>query len=282
MPIIKNIKFSSMLKLTNTKTCLNYPRKFSSNQDINDSNAPFSAKIIMVTGDSCGIGQQIANSFLKAQAKAVILADANLRKPEDSKVINKPKTKRILFETISAVEKGNLYRLFKYTKETYKNINIVINNAGDNLESAQEKNINNNVASLVKGTLLGFQEMQGTGGIILNMTTLREREPSNNSPIFNQINRFVIKFSRNLSKNYFNKPTNVNVMTICPFISKNKEVLSLKEIDKIQLSEAILMVLKTNKNGSIWIADSDCLYQIDEKQVFSASKTEGLDNAAPK
>ncbi|XP_028129220.2 lens epithelium-derived growth factor [Diabrotica virgifera virgifera] len=243
--------------------------------------SPTKGKIAIITGDARGIGLSIAEQLLKAEAEAVVIGDVLTQATENETfwLNEKYGEHKVLFEPTDVTNPKHMEKLFNFTNKRFGNIGIVVNNAGVLSNQNQEQIVDDNIKSLVNGTLLAFQYMSGKGGIIINNASLEALQPMYTSPFYSGASHFIIGFTRSMSHNYFYNATGVKVMAFCPgpretpmlsdigidnninelmfYNLRNKlEIISTE--DFIPMSETVakgvISMLHDGENGSIWIS----------------------------
>nr|CAI5827588.1 unnamed protein product [Callosobruchus analis] len=106
-------------------------------------------KVAVITGGASGIGLEYAKELLRNQAKGVALADLN---PElGTKALQEIEREfgpnKAIFIQTDVTDYNQFEDAFKKTAEKYKNIDILINNAGILNDSIWQKEIAVNVVS---------------------------------------------------------------------------------------------------------------------------------------
>lgn len=176
----------------------------------------------LVTGASSGIGRDIAKVLADKGYNLIIVARRKERLEELKKEIEE-KNKNIEVEVFCTdiSEKENCYKLF----ENYKNVDILINNAGfglfghfDELELEKElEMINTNISATHILTKLYVKEMKKRdSGRILNVASIAGFMPGPLMATYYASKNYVVSFSRAIRKELKKENSNVNISVLCP------------------------------------------------------------------
>ncbi|ENN79175.1 hypothetical protein YQE_04359, partial [Dendroctonus ponderosae] len=180
-------------------------------------------KVAIITGGASGLGLKYALELLKKNAKAVVLADIS---PElGSKALQQiekefGKNKAIFIKT-DVTSYAQFEAVFKETIKTFKNVDILINNAGIMDDSVWEKEIAINVNGTIIGILLGLENYiqrykSGSEGLILNVSSIAGIAPFAFVPIYagTKFAVYGLTISWGLPAHY--ERTKVRVVGVCP------------------------------------------------------------------
>ncbi|KAF5305618.1 hypothetical protein FQR65_LT07699 [Abscondita terminalis] len=240
-------------------------------------------KVALITGGASGIGLKYAVELLKNGLRAVTLADCNEeygRKAEDE-LREKFGEQKVMFVKVDVTDINQVEDGFKKTVEHFKNIDILINNAGIMNDNIWEKEIAINIKGTVNGTLLAIQNYihnnkSGSEGVILNISSVGGIEPAPPFPIYCATKYAVLGFTRSFGdQNHFNY-SGVRVFAICPGLTdtplvKNFELKCVrseyssfrnKNISYVAQSpqyvaRCAIELIKTAPHGSVWVIEDD-------------------------
>jgi len=144
-------------------------------------------KVAVVTGGNSGIGKAVVLALAQAGANVVIDYVAN---PEATELLEKQVAAlgdKAIGVQADVSKVADLERLVATTVETFGRLDVMVNNAGietrtsilDTTEEQYEKVMEINLKSAFFGTQIAAKQMikQGTGGRIINMTSVHEDWP---------------------------------------------------------------------------------------------------------
>ncbi|XP_018333027.2 uncharacterized protein LOC108742343 [Agrilus planipennis] len=168
---------------------------------------------------------------------------------------------------------------FEETIKIFKQLDIVINNAGvaDDLNFQREININ--CGGVVRGTLLALNEYlpkykSGNEAYIVNTASIYGLDPSAGLPVYSASKFFVVGFTQAIGAQEHYERRKIKVLAICPGVTTTKLINYWKAIDKettdickkefITLPEQtpnhvgkeLITVLSKGKSGSLWIIEA--------------------------
>ncbi len=144
-------------------------------------------KVAVVTGGNSGIGKAVVLALAEAGANVVIDYVAN---PEATELLEKQVAAlgdKAIGVQADVSKVADLERLVATTVETFGRLDVMVNNAGietrtsilDTTEEQYERVMEINLKSAFFGTQIAAKQMikQGTGGRIINMTSVHEDWP---------------------------------------------------------------------------------------------------------
>ena len=177
-------------------------------------------KVAIVTGASKGIGAAIARTFAKAGAAVAV-----------NYASNKADAERVVSEIIKAggkavaiqadvAKRADVERLFVETKAKLGKPNILVNNAGvyrfGPLESLTEQDFHRHFDTNVLGVVLAIQEavkaFDGSGGSVINLSTISSTNPSPNSLLYSASKSAIDTITRELALELAGKGIRVNAI----------------------------------------------------------------------
>ncbi|KAH1017480.1 hypothetical protein HUJ05_008113, partial [Dendroctonus ponderosae] len=180
-------------------------------------------KVAVVTGGAAGLGFQFARHLLKKQAKAVVLADI-LPESGQKAVLQLEKEfglNKAIFIKTDVSDYDQFENVFKTTVSTYKNVDILINNAGIFNDSIWQREIEINLKGTINGVLLALENYiknnkSGEEGLIVNVSSIAGIAPLPLMPAYVAtkfgIHGLTLSWG---SVEHYNR-TKVRVVGICP------------------------------------------------------------------
>jgi 3-oxoacyl-[acyl-carrier protein] reductase len=185
-------------------------------------------KVAIVTGASKGIGAAIARTFAKAGAAVAV-----------NYASNKADAERVVSEIIKAggkavaiqadvAKRADVERLFVETKAKLGKPNILVNNAGvyrfGPLESLTEQDFHRHFDTNVLGVVLAIQEavkaFDGSGGSVINLSTISSTNPSPNSLFYSASKSAIDTITRELALEL--APKGIRVNAIAPGMTETE------------------------------------------------------------
>ncbi|HYV75381.1 MAG TPA: glucose 1-dehydrogenase [Candidatus Binatia bacterium] len=179
-------------------------------------------KTAVVTGASKGIGAGIAKAFAKDGANVVVnyargKADAEKVLAE----IQKSGGKAITVQA-DVSKQADVDRLFETAKKTFGSIDILVNNAGvyefapieQITEESYRRMFDLNVLGTVLSTQAALQSMNGSGGSIINVSSVVSLTPPPATAIYSATKGAVDVITRTLAQEL--GPRNIRVNSLSP------------------------------------------------------------------
>ncbi|XP_045469977.1 alcohol dehydrogenase 1-like [Harmonia axyridis] len=245
-------------------------------------------KTAVITGGALGIGYYCALAILKNGGK-VMLGDVKVQEGKDAicKIIDQFGYNRAAFIKCDVSKAQDMECLFNAALCEFKQIDILINNAGILEDALWQKTVDINITGLIRGTLLGFHYMRRNrnGGRIINLSSILGHRPFHACPVYTGSKHFVIGFSRSMGSDFYFCQTGVKVMTLCPgvtltpmvtesgtrpqlegFSDTSKELheglYSLPTQTVEVCGSHIVPMLEADINGSDWISENNEVYRV--------------------
>nr|CAD7204646.1 unnamed protein product [Timema douglasi] len=182
-------------------------------------------KVALVTGASTGIGLEYVKALLANGVKHVSILDID--ETNGVKNVNdlneKYGAETAIFIQTDVTKKEDFEVNFKKAVDTFKSLDIVINNAGILDDSRWELEIALNVNAVVSGTLLALQYMGkdqgGRGGVVANIASILGLAVAAGAPVYTATKHAVIGLSRSFGMPFHYDRTGVRVVTMCPGVT---------------------------------------------------------------
>ena len=194
-------------------------------------------KVAIVTGASRGIGRQIAKELARNNIKVI----ANYNKSEEqAKQLQK---ENIEIFKADVTKREEIQALVEFTLEKYKNIDILINNAGiseykiftEETDKDWEKIINTNLYSVFAMTQEVLPNMiHNKKGCIINISSIWGEVGASLEVLYSTSKAGINGMTKALAKEL--GPSNIRVNAISPGIIKTEmnNKLSKEELKQIQ------------------------------------------------
>ncbi|XP_011068567.1 PREDICTED: peroxisomal hydratase-dehydrogenase-epimerase-like [Acromyrmex echinatior] len=242
-------------------------------------------KRVIVTGAASDVGLAFSKELLRNGALMIVMIDIKQWIGEQAveSLNNEFGRKRTVFLCCDVTNNFEFDTKLKEAISILGGLDILINNAGIINETDFSKTIDVNVTAVIRGTLLGIQQMRkdsgGKGGIIVNISSIAGLRAVSQLPVYSATKHAVVSFSRSFAQPYHYERTNVKVIVLCPGltdipqdVSQNISNVSLQN-DRHQRVESVahglIYVIRCAQNGSVWISE-------DGKPVFEVQLPDTL------
>ena len=145
-------------------------------------------KVCIITGASSGIGREIANSFSREGAKLILAARRSDKLDELANELKKGDDTTVVQTDVS--NEKDITNLFEITKQKYKQLDIVVNNAGifdgGSIESLSLETWSKTITVNLTGVFLCIREAfkimkPQKNGRIINIGSISGQMPRMNS-----------------------------------------------------------------------------------------------------
>lgn len=180
----------------------------------------FNNKVAVITGGAKGIGLAIAEGFLKAGSKTVVLIDINAdlgTKTADELNAKHGDDKAIFVQGDVTKDLDEVYEKIIAEVET---VDILVNNAGVVDETDIKRTLNINTVATVEWSMKFLEHMRkdkgGNGGVILNVSSIYGFFVDPYLVFYKTSKYAVMGFSRTLGHADNFNVTGVRVLTLCP------------------------------------------------------------------
>ncbi|XP_024937408.1 uncharacterized protein LOC107264179 [Cephus cinctus] len=263
-------------------------------------------KIVLITGAANSIGYSTAQDLLRNGAAHIAILDLPNSGGEKSaaNLNSEFGENKVIFLPVDVMKSKEFEDGFKKTYETFKGLDIVINNAGISDDSNWEKMNDININGVIRGILLGYdylsKEKGHNGGTIVNIASIVGLDPIVTAPCYSASKCAVIGLSRSFGDSYYYEKTGVRILTMCPGVTTTpliseaaKKLLSwvpsedaLKELKTLpvqkvdNVSQGMVHILKNAKNGTIWVSEGgEPVYEvrIPERHTLKVSRDDTKD-----
>lgn len=183
-------------------------------------------KTVVITGGAEGIGYEIADNYLRKNAKVVILLDINEKQGAEAvkTLTAKYGSAKAVFYKCDVTK--DLDVVTKKIFTAHKQADVFINNAGILNDKLVKKTIDINVTAVLEWGLKFWDFMrkdhEGNGGTIVNLASIYGYRIDQFLPIYQASKFAVIGFTKSLGHEYNFKKTGVRVVAICPGFTETK------------------------------------------------------------
>lgn len=239
-------------------------------------------KVALITGGAQGLGLEYAKKLLEEGARGVTLADVNETAGEAAVVDIEQKygKGKSIFVVCDVTNKQQYEDAFKKTVETFKNIDILINNAGIFHDKLWEKEIAVNVNGVIHGMLLALDNFipkykSGSEGLIVNISSIAGIHAYDVIPIYCgskfAVHGMTISWG---TPNHYER-TKVRVVGVCPGVTDTDllrncvgltlgepyEAMRLKSLPDLiiqtpeQMADGMMTIIKKAPNGTMWVVE---------------------------
>lgn len=184
----------------------------------NNNSKKLAGKIAVVTGASKGIGAAIAK-HLAAEGASVVVNYASSKAGAD-KVVSEITVKggKAVAVQGDVAKQADIDRIFAETKKAFGRADILVNNAGvydfAPLEQVNEdhfhRQFNTNVLGLLLTTQAAVKQFDGTGGSIVNISSVVGVNPLPNASVYSATKAAVDAVTKSLAKELGPKKIRVN------------------------------------------------------------------------
>ncbi|XP_064071963.1 15-hydroxyprostaglandin dehydrogenase [NAD(+)]-like [Vanessa tameamea] len=183
-------------------------------------------KVVVITGGAVGIGYEIADRYLQKGAKVTVLLDIDDRQGTEAakSLCTKHGANRAVFMKCDVTK--DLEPVSNKIIETYKTVDVLINNAGILNDQLGKKTIDINVWALIEWSMKFWEHMRtdknGKGGTIINLASIYGFRVDQYFPIYHASKFAVMGFTKSLGHAYNFNRSGIRVLGICPGFTETK------------------------------------------------------------
>ncbi|XP_039746587.1 15-hydroxyprostaglandin dehydrogenase [NAD(+)]-like [Pararge aegeria] len=237
-------------------------------------------KVILVTGGAVGIGAGLVKELLSQNARHVAFLDVLDREGGalEGELSNKFGALRAKFIKCDISDEGQLAAAYKFVLHKYNRLDAVVNNAAVVSEESYKKMVDVNFTATVTSTFKALEVMSvdngGSGGVVLNVSSLIALKPQENLqlPVYAATKTAVLHFSNQIATQESFSKTQVRIVTVClgltdtallhrhNFERQDTKSLASQVPEKQRVTSAvsgILFVIRRAESGSTWIIADD-------------------------
>ncbi|CAH2233543.1 15-hydroxyprostaglandin dehydrogenase [NAD(+)]-like [Pararge aegeria] len=234
-------------------------------------------KVAVITGAADGLGLAMAKSFLQKGAKLVVGLDVNEEQGKKSEASLRSEfgNDRVVFYKCNV--QTDLETIYNKIISEYKNIDLLINNAGVLDELNIRRTIEVNTIALMEWTVKFYEYMRidkgGKGGTIINVSSIYGFRVLPYIPYYHASKFAVIGFSKSLGHEDNFKRTGVRVATLCPGLTytnmanhpkiKEEEMMPQLEVclmahdwqDPEDIGRGTVEIFEKADSASVWLVE---------------------------
>ncbi|CAH1991060.1 unnamed protein product [Acanthoscelides obtectus] len=233
-----------------------------------------SGKVALVTGGANGIGLAIVNSLLENDVKGVAMVD--ITKSEGFESLQHKYGSKVIFLNADVTKGTQLEDAFEKTVQTFKNLDLVFNNAGIADEDRKEEMIALNLMAVVRGTCLALEKYfpkhksSSEEPVIVNTASIFGLDTWPIYPVYCASKHGVIGFGKALSmpEAYTNHKT--KIISICPTLIKtNLTTLFMVQnpdmpyLTPDEVGKRVMDILKKTQGCATWVIDVNKTYEVE-------------------
>ncbi|CAG9620777.1 glucose 1-dehydrogenase [Sutcliffiella rhizosphaerae] len=235
----------------------------------------FHNKTVIVTGAANGIGKGISKAYVENGAN-VILADLDYKAGQK---LEQELGNQSLFVQTDVRKEEDIKRLMSITMEHFKQIDILINNAGvstftpihDLTLNAWDDIINTNLRSVFLGSKEASKHMKN-GGAIINIASTRAAMSEHHSEAYAATKGGIVALTHALAASL--SDSNITVNAISPGWIQTENYEELREKDHTQHL--------SNRVGKPSDIAKACLYLTDKENNFINGENITIDGGMTK
>ncbi|XP_011882863.1 PREDICTED: peroxisomal hydratase-dehydrogenase-epimerase-like [Vollenhovia emeryi] len=239
-------------------------------------------KRVVMTGAASDAGLAFSRELLRNGASMIVMID--IRQSLGEQAVNNLNSefgrKRAVFLHCDVANNSEFDATFKEALNILGGLDILINNAGVINETNFSEAIDVNVTAVIRGTLLGVQQMRkdsgGKGGVIVNISSIAGLRAVSQLPVYSATKHAVVSFSRSFAQPYHYQKTNVKVIVLCPGLDdtpvlkdlpqgiSNADILQNYRPQRVEsIAHGLIYVIRCAQNGSVWISeDGKPVYEV--------------------
>ncbi|XP_023019285.2 15-hydroxyprostaglandin dehydrogenase [NAD(+)] [Leptinotarsa decemlineata] len=239
-------------------------------------------KVALVTGGASGIGFAITDHLLKNGAKGVGIVDTSAQNgTKAEKKFRDEYGDKVIFIQTDVTKKDELKAAFEKTIAKFKNLDIVVNNAGIMNEPDWKLTLTVNLEAVLSGTFMALDEYlpkyrSSEEGLIVNTASILGIDCMRTIPTYSATKSGVIALGRSLGHQEDYDKTHIRIITICPgyidtpLVSAaiNREGYTNHQPDPDSfispdfVGEQVVCLMNEGKTGSVWVIEEMEAYAV--------------------
>jgi len=238
-------------------------------------------KTILITGASSGFGEATARLLSESGHRLILVA----RRKDKLEQLSKELKSEVYIHQADVTSRAEVENLFKSLPEIFKNIDVLINNAGlaSGLDLAQDadlddwdKMIDTNNKGLVYCTHFALKTMKKrNSGLIINIGSVAGSVPYPKGNVYGATKAFVRQFSRNLRADLAG--TDIKVSNIEPGAAETEFSIvrfkgDLEKAKQVYENTRALQAIDI-ANTIKWIIDQPLRVNIDNIEIMPIDQT---------
>lgn len=221
----------------------------------------YSEKLVVVTGGAKGIGRCIASTYA-GEGATVIIADIDREAGESTTEEITDKGGSVLFIHSDISDPGSVTSLFSEVSETYKRLDILINNAGFGIwkspESLTLEEWDSVLNTNLRGPFLCTKEVvplmkKGNGGSVVNIASTRALMSEPDSEAYAASKGGIVSLTHALAASL--SKYNIRVNCISPGWIETGDYSRLREKDHMQHFSQRVGKPEDIASACIWLTD---------------------------
>ena len=229
----------------------------------------FSNQTVLITGGARGIGLALCEAFLKEDANVAFCATSDDSINKAKEYLKDYDSKKILALKADVSKQEDCTNLVNKTLETFKQIDVLINNAGitrDNLLiRMKEEDFDKVVDINLKGSFLMLKEvarpmMKARKGVIINMSSIVGQSGNAGQINYSASKAGLIGLTKSAAKELASR--NIRVNAIAPGFVKTEMTANLPP----EVQEGALKMIPLNRfaevqdiaQAALFLADNKC------------------------
>lgn len=235
-------------------------------------------KTVLVTGGSDGIGRQIAIDFAKKGFRVAAVYHSGVEKANELK----KKYDNIAIYQCDISSYSQVENLYKKVAEDFKNIDIVINNAGISnyglLQDMTENDIINNISTNLNGVIFSCKfavkhMIKNHKGAIINISSIWGINGASCETVYSAAKGGIISFTKALAKEV--APSGVTVNCVSPGVIKTKmlDYFTQQELEDLSQQTPI------GRIGDVCDISNAVIFLADEQSNFITGHNLVVDGA---
>lgn len=230
----------------------------------------FSNQTVLITGGARGIGLALCEAFLKEDANVAFCATSDESINKAKEYFKNYDSKKILALKADVSKQEDCTNLVNKTLETFKQIDVLINNAGitrDNLLiRMKEEDFDKVIDINLKGAFLMLKEvarpmMKARKGVIINMSSIVGQSGNAGQINYSASKAGLIGLTKSAAKELASR--NIRVNAIAPGFVKTEMTAKLPQ----EVQEAALKMIPLNRFAEVQDIAQAALFLADNKRA---------------